>query len=69
MSSGTQVASPRVVVPRSYGGGSGRPLDSVAEVARWPRTGQEDLVMGEWWEFTVTVVMTMLIGKFLSWGW
>jgi hypothetical protein len=30
-------------------------------------TGQEDLVMGDWWEFTVTVVVTMLIGKFLGW--
>jgi hypothetical protein len=29
----------------------------------------EDLVMGEWLAFTVTVVVTMLIGKFLSWGW
>jgi hypothetical protein len=24
--------------------------------------------MSEWWAFTVTVAVTMLIGKFLSWG-
>jgi len=24
--------------------------------------------MSEWWAFTVIVAVTMLIGKFLSWG-
>jgi len=24
--------------------------------------------MSEWWAFTVTLAVTMLIGKFLSWG-
>jgi hypothetical protein len=28
-------------------------------------TSSEGLMMSEWWAFTVTVVVTMLIGKFL----
>jgi hypothetical protein len=32
------------------------------------KADQEDLVMSEWWAFTVTVAVTMLFGKLLSWG-
>jgi hypothetical protein len=29
---------------------------------------REEPRMSEWWAFTVTAAVTMLIGKFLSWG-
>ena len=38
-----------------------------SQLPQYHRPGR-NLVMSEWWAFTVTVAVTMLIGKFLSWG-
>jgi hypothetical protein len=46
----------------------GGPYSQLLQYHDGRATGQKDLVMSEWWAFTVTVVVTMLIGKFLSWG-